>query len=121
MAIQIVDLDFGDTDDDDVDIFLIDTNLTSGIDFSVPTTYIGMNGFGRIELSFRLNCTENYYGPDCATFCMERNDDQGHYTCDSDGSIVCQLGYQDPVTNCTMCIPAEGCSKCLALQYNCMI
>ena len=121
MDIQIVDLDLGNTADDDVDLFLIDINVTSGINFSAPTTYNGMNGYGQIELRFRLSCTENYYGPDCATFCMEKNDEPGHYTCNSDRSIVCQPDYQDPITNCTMCIPAEGCCKCLALLYNCII
>ena len=111
MAIQILDLDFGNTEDDEVDIFFIDTYLTSGIDFSTPITYMGVNGFGQIQLSFRLNCTENYYGPDCATFCMERDDDLGHYTCGSDGSFVCLQGYQDPSSLCTGCIPAEECCK----------
>ena len=118
MDIQIIDLDFGNTADDDVDLFLIDINLTSGINFSAPTTYNGVNGYGQIELRFRLSCTENYYGPDCATFCMERNDEQGHYTCGSDGSIVCLPGYQGPVTNCTMCVPAEGCCKYSALLHS---
>ena len=111
MAIQILDRDFGNTDDDEVDIFVIDISLTSGIDFSTPITYMGVNGFGQIQLSFRLNCTENYYGPVCATFCMERDDDLGHYTCGSDGSIVCRQGYQDPSSFCTECIPAEQCCK----------
>ena len=35
-------------------------------------------------------------------FCQPHNDDiNGHYTCDTQGNIVCNTGYQMNETNCT--------------------
>ena len=80
--------------------------------------YIGGNDIGLLRLSFRVTCTENFYGSDCATLCVERDDELGHYTCDSKGNIVCREGFQNPSTNCTECILAEGCCKSMYLQIS---
>ena len=53
-----------------------------------------------VNLSYRLSCIENYYGGDCSVFCEARDDDSGHYTCDAQGNIVCNDGYQGTDTNC---------------------
>ena len=42
-------------------------------------------------------CQQDYYGVDCTTFCLAQNDDvNGHYTCNSDGSIQCREGFKNP-------------------------
>ena len=53
-----------------------------------------------VTISYRLLCSENYYG-DCSVFCEARDDDSGHYTCDAQGNIMCNDGYQGNDTNCT--------------------
>ena len=51
------------------------------------------------------------YGDACDVFCVGRNDSiLGHFTCDSQGQKVCLPGYQNVDSNCTECVPAEGCS-----------
>ena len=91
-----------------IDLILIRLdNITSHI----PGIHIGREGHGRLNISYRVQCTDDFYGPNCATFCVERDDEMGHYTCDSEGNIVCREGYQDPSTNCIECIPDEGCCK----------
>ena len=112
LAIKVTDSD--SHADDELELFLVDINIPVGTDFSlVPETHFGLfrNDEHTIELNFKLNCVANFFGPNCITFCMERDDDQGHYTCGSDGSFVCRQGYQNPATNCTECLPAEGCCK----------
>ena len=63
------------------------------------------------ELNFELECVEGFYGTDCGVMCTPREDDLGHYTCDSTGSIECLDGFTDISTNCTQCLPLEGCCK----------
>ena len=104
---------------------------------SAPRTFFGTHGRSAMRLSFQAVCSQNYYGadcgtpcastgssicemricinnyygPNCTTFCEERDDEQGHYICDSEGNIVCRDGYNDTSTNCTECIPADGCCE----------
>ena len=93
--------------DDDVDndelvtTFSIKQELELGASFTQPESFQGANAVGVIELSFRAACTENYFGADCATFCEERDDELGHFTCDGEGNKVCLQDYKNPSTNCT--------------------
>jgi len=93
-----------------VDKFFINVNVSVGQGISRPTFFSGDEGIGEIQLGFRVTCTENFYGSDCVTFCVERDDDLGHYTCDSEGNIICREGYGNPSINCT-CMVAEGCCE----------
>lgn len=45
----------------------------------------------------------NYYGRRCEVYCQSRDDDLGHYECDSQGNKICMTGYYDNETNCTTC------------------
>ena len=87
-------------------------------------------------MSFRVQCSENYYGPNCTTFCEPV---EGGYTCDSEGRVVCIQENHDPTTNCTTCLQGwaletncttcsllyddqSSCSQCLAgrdMDTNC--
>ena len=69
-----------------------------------------------LAAQFSVVCKENYFGLDCATFCEERGDELGHFTCDGEGNKVCLQGYKNPSTNCTECIPADGCCEYLCYQ-----
>ena len=65
----------GTTQDDVVDWFPIDIPTTAapvGIE-TVTSTYNGTFGFATIELSFRVVCAPNYYGPHCLDFCDTEN------------------------------------------------
>ena len=114
-----------------VDAIYIEESLQPNGSFSTPQLYTGTYQRGTISLSFRVSCTENYYGPNCATFCEPndnhicdedgnivcrdthyygtlcnvfcegRNDSLGHYQCSRNGNKICLEGYQDPDTNCT--------------------
>lgn len=47
-----------------------------------------------IQYDFRVTCDAHYYGKGCADLCRPRDDQFGHYTCSSSGSIVCLSGWQ---------------------------
>ena len=96
--------------------FPIDLELELGTSFTEKTTYTGiynMSGLG-FDMSFRLQCSENYYGPNCTTFC---DPVEGVYTCDSKGRAVCIHDNQDPTKSCTECLPGRdqltNCTECL--------
>lgn len=47
-----------------------------------------------MEYDIRVTCDSNYYGGGCADLCRPRDDGFGHYTCSSNGDIVCLSGWQ---------------------------
>ena len=93
--------------------FHINQVLSVRSDFSAPMVNVTEALRYEMNVSFRVVCTENFYGPNCSTYCQPQNDTRGRYTCDSEGDIVCLEGFQVPATNCTQCIPAERCCKTL--------
>lgn len=54
----------------------------------------------QIYLEYSSKCALNYYGPDCSKYCMPRDDSSGHYTCSTQGNIVCLPGYHAEEINC---------------------
>ena len=94
-----------------VDDIFVERSITPSLAYTNNTTNIGENGLSTIELSFRVTCSENFFGPNCTTFCVPMDSVQGHYTCDQDGGIVCNAGYTNTSTNCVECLPAEGCCE----------
>lgn len=64
-----------------------------------------------LRLGFQLNCTEGYFGPACTKVCYAQDDEEGHYTCDGQGNIVCMSGFQNVLTNCTECVLSPGCCE----------
>ena len=96
--------------------FPIDLELELGANSTERTTYTGVyniSGLG-FDMSFRVQCSENYYGPNCATFCEPV---EGVHACDSKGRIVCIQDGQDLATNCTACLPGwdlnTNCAICM--------
>ena len=106
--------------------FPIDLELELGADFTERTTYTGIyniSGLG-FDMSFRVQCRENYHGPNCATFC----EPVGVYTCDNEGNSICVQSDRDPITECMHCLqglnPNTNCTTCLYdfydIQTNCI-
>ena len=98
-----------------VDRFLINLDqLQLGTDLTEQKTYTGIYNISQLAMSFQVNCSENYYGSDCTTFCEAV---EGVYNCDGNGSIVCVEENRDPSTRCTQCLtgrnPTTNCTSCL--------
>ena len=72
----------------------------------------GISGVGSIVVSFSVTRSDNYYGEFCDLLCEARNDSRGHYTCDSEGNIVCLSGFMDPLNFCNTTCPGGMCKFC---------
>lgn len=103
-----------DMDKDLVDLFLIELNGTAtASNESVSATtmhYAGLRGGATLEMSAAVSCESGFYGASCD--CQGRDDATAHFTCNVAGERVCLEGYQNLATNCTECVPAEGCCEC---------
>ena len=64
-------------------------------------------------MSFKVQCAENYYGPNCTTFCEPV---EGVNTCDREGRVVCTNERRDPDSNCEMCLQGWDLTTTAALQ-----
>ena len=102
--------------DDDSPFF--GSELIDEIKVQVPGTIgkvssqesVGTYGVVLLVLSYSVTCTQNYYGPDCSTYCVPSDNSMGHYNCDpSNGSKICLQGYQNPENDCT-----EGDADCIS-------
>ena len=101
--------------------FPIDLELEIGASFTERIAYTGIyniSGLG-FDISFRVQCSENYYGPNCTTLCEPV---EGVYTCDSEGRVVCVQNNRDLATNCTSCLHGwdlkTNCTSCSPLYDN---
>ena len=101
--------------------FPIDLELELGAAFTERTMYTGIyniSGLG-FDMSFRVQCSENYYSSNCATFCAPMED---LYTCDSEGRIACIHNGRNSATNCTRCLPGRNpetnCTTCISSFYD---
>ena len=97
--------------------FPIDLELDPGTNFTDRTTYTGIYNISGVgfDMSFRVQCADNFFGPNCTTFCEPV---EGVYTCDREGRVVCLHNNQNPATNCTQCLsgydPSVNCTQCLS-------
>ena len=89
---RVVDEDSGNSDDHVDDIY-VDVSLSVSSSFTTQTDFYGDHGNSRIRLSFRVRCNANYYGSDCATYCVNTDDSTGHYTCSPSGTKNCLSGW----------------------------
>ena len=96
--------------------FPIDLELQPGPNFTERANYTGIYNISDVEfeISFRVQCLQDYYGPDCNTFCTPV---EGVYTCGSQGQFVCSQQNRESSTNCTTCRPGYNslldCGACL--------
>ena len=64
-------------------------------------SFTGERGNVQLMMKFRVMCHKNYYGRNCTVFCeAQDNDVNGHYSCNSDGSLRCLEGYENPENQC---------------------
>ncbi|XP_032232843.2 protein draper [Nematostella vectensis] len=58
-------------------------------------------------IRYSVQCTRDYYGPNCTTHCIPRDGTSGHYTCDlKTGGRVCRPGWHGPQCR-VYCIPRD--------------
>ena len=83
-----------------IDRFLID--ITLGVPYAQRKrqTYTGIYNISSFDLSFSVRCSENFYGPDCNTFCIQV---PNLYSCDDFGIKICNDQLCHPTTNCRVC------------------
>lgn len=72
--------------------FTIQKPLNVGEEWSTDE----MSGVHQTQLkySYRVVCSEHYYGESCSRLCKPRDDRFGHYICESDGSVSCLKGWK---------------------------
>ena len=79
---------------------------------SPPIEFNGNLSRVTMSLSFQVTCAVNFFGSDCNTFCQGRDNSLGHFTCDPlTGNRVCLPRYRNVSTDCTECVPLEGCCE----------
>ena len=85
---------------DFLDNIIINQALVANSGYSNQQTYSGSRV--SIDMSFRVDCAQDFYGADCSVHCIAQDDDvNGHFTCDpEDGSRICKEGFEDPETFC---------------------
>jgi Golgi apparatus protein 1 len=95
--------------DDHVDDLYAQERLNPGQSIS-EREYTGSRSNSHITFSFSISCDSNFYGSDCATYCVPTNNNQGHYWCDSStGEKRCRPGWTDPDNNCLTPVCATNC------------
>ncbi|XP_053553850.1 delta-like protein 4 [Bombina bombina] len=63
----------------------------------------------QLRYSYRVVCSEHYYGESCSRICKSRDDHFGHYVCESDGTITCLKGWKGEYCSKAICL--DGCSE----------
>lgn len=84
---------------DHVDDVYITIAISPNSQFTSLTNFYGIYGNSRLRLSFRVQCNSNYYGSDCATYCVPTDNVNGHYSCNAQGGKVCNTGWSGPDCN----------------------
>ena len=95
LNVKVIDIDrfF----DDHVDDIYAPVNIGSG----QSTTFDGIYGNSRLEMTFHLYCTDYFFGVSCSTYCHPLNiADVGHFDCGVNGERLCLSGWQDPGNHC---------------------
>lgn len=68
----------------------IQRSLSVGEDWSQD---VHQGPLTKLRYSYRVVCSENYYGESCSRLCKRRDDRFGHYVCAADGSLACLPGW----------------------------
>lgn len=68
----------------------IQRSLSVGEDWSQD---VHQGPLTQLRYSYRVVCSENYYGESCSRLCKRRDDRFGHYVCAADGSLACLPGW----------------------------
>ena len=46
-----------------------------------------------LKYKYRIRCRQYFYGQGCDVMCKARNDQFGHYTCNKNGTEICNAGW----------------------------
>ncbi|KAK3698607.1 hypothetical protein QZH41_014587 [Actinostola sp. cb2023] len=97
LKVSIVVMDYDSLSPADlVDTYLIDRWVTPTAGVLQQTwTSLSVKGIpSTLKLKYSIQCNRDYYGPNCTKYCIPRDNNQGHYTCDlKTGQIVCRNGW----------------------------
>ena len=55
---------------------------------------VGFSEQNELRYSYHVICDEYYHGESCSDYCRPRDDQFGHFTCDSSGSRTCLPGWK---------------------------
>ena len=91
--VRVDDDDSPDSDDLIDRVFIVGTNVAISETYTQSQTYTGIYNNVQMDMSYRVVCQTNYYGSTCNVNCEGRDDDLGHYECNSDGDRVCLSGW----------------------------
>ena len=58
--------------------------------------------FYKLSMDYSTECAIYQYGPQCSVECTPMDNSQGHYSCDSEGNVVCLQGFTGVEVNCTI-------------------
>ncbi len=109
--------------------------LQLGADFTEEMTFTGYHNISHMTMSFRVECSPGFCGPDCTT--TPQNNPRVA-TCQADGTLTCTDNRLDPsplvvcsnclynldiTTGCSICVqtnydPATNCVTCLDTNFN---
>ena len=109
--IRVNDKDLNETDDLIDRVFVISDGLAISNSFTSPRVYTGRYNNIQMTVSYKVICQPNYYGSLCTVFCTGRDDNTGHYGCDSEGQPVCLQGWTDIATNCLTRKKFQSCDE----------
>ena len=105
-----------------IDSLLIDLdNLQLGADLTEEMTFTGFHNISYMTMTFRVECSPGFCGPDCMT--TPQNNPQVA-TCQTDGTLTCTDNRLDPspFVACNDCLYnldiTTGCSTCLDANYD---
>ncbi|XP_021376096.1 protein jagged-1-like isoform X2 [Mizuhopecten yessoensis] len=120
IKVRVTDID--DNSDDFVD-FMQNQFSTTEVTYS-RTHRVVVKRRTTLSMVIRVYCDQNYYGPQCTTFCRPRNDWMGHYKCDgTSGAKICYQGWRGQTCNqrVNLCGPCQhGSCDRTASVYRCV-
>ncbi len=89
---KVIDDDDGwFNNDDDVDDVYANVYLSPSSSYTGEYSYRGNHGNSRLTFTFKVACSVNYYGSNCATYCIAQSSTtSGYYTCATNGNRVCR-------------------------------
>ena len=92
LMVRLDDNDFNSPDL--IDRVVPNVTLAVSTSFSSVRSQLGFYRIATLQLSFRVMCSQNFYGSDCTVFCQPQSSDAlGHFTCNSAGERICSNEY----------------------------